>query len=283
MQPSDEQLTQFSIETPALGYWKVVFSNPPINLLNSTTVAELAEIVGCIEEAPDLRVVVFASAHPDFYMARYDLSDTNPIAFAPTDSGVTSFIDSMLRMNNAGPITIASIRGRARGGGSEFALACDLRFASAETTLLGQPEAGVGILPAGGAIERLPSLVGTARALEIIASADDYDAVTAERYGWINRAIPDAELDGYVDELARRLATFDPTALATTKRLVGGRGRSASVDDYRDTLKALRTLIVSPATGARRGAVAEYAAQIGADFELRMGHHLGLVDKHQTR
>jgi enoyl-CoA hydratase/carnithine racemase len=185
---SQDPLTQFSITEPSPGYWRVVFSNPPINLLNSTTVLEFGEIVRRIEEAQDLRVVVFASAHPDFYMARYDLSDTNPVAFAPTESGVTYFIDSMLRMNEAGPITIASIRGRVRGGGSEFALSCDMRFASIENSLFGQPEVGVGIVPAGGAVERLPGLVGTARALEIIASADDYDAVTAERYGWINRA-----------------------------------------------------------------------------------------------
>ena len=207
---------------------------------------ELGDIVRRIEEAPDLRVVVFASAHPDFYMARYDLSDTNPVAFAPTESGVTYFIDSMLRMNEAGPITIASIRGRVRGGGSEFALSCDLRFASVENSVFGQPEVGVGIVPAGGAVERLPGLVGTARAVEIIASADDYDAVTAERYGWINRAITDVDLDDYVDRLARRLAGFDPQVLAATKRLVRRRGPTPSLDQYRETLEALRALIASP-------------------------------------
>ena len=272
-------LTQFSISEPTPGYWRVVFSNPPINLLNSTTVLELGEIVRRIEEAQDLRVVVFASAHPDFYMARYDLSDTNPVAFAPTESGVTYFIDSMLRMNEAGPITIASIRGRVRGGGSEFALSCDLRFASIENSVFGQPEVGVGIVPAGGAVERLPGLVGTARALEIIASADDYDAVTAERYGWINRAIPDVDLDDYVDRLARRLASFDPQVLAATKRLVRGRASTPSLDQYRETLEALRALIVSPSTTARRAAVARHAAEVGADFELRMGHHLGLIEE----
>jgi len=270
------ELVQFTIEERAPGYWRVVFSNPPINMLNSTTVLELAEIVRRIEDAQDLRVVVFASSHPDFFMARYDLSDTNPVAFAPTESGVTVFIDSMRRLNDAGPITVASIRGRARGGGSEFALSCDLRFASLENTLLGQPEVGVGIVPAGGAIERLPRLVGTARALEIIAGSDDFDAPTAERYGWINRAIADDELDDHVDRLARRLASFDPQALATAKRLVR-RHASASVDDYRDTLAALRELIVSPSTGARRAAVAHHAAAVGQDFELRMGHHLGTV------
>jgi len=275
----ENTLTQFSISEPAPGYWRVVFSNPPINLLNSTTVIELAEIVRRLEEALELRVVVFASAIPDFYMARYDLSDTNPVAFAPTESGVTSFIDSMLRMSRAGPITIASVRGRVRGGGSEFTLSCDMRFASVENSLFGQPEVGVGIVPAGGGLERLPGLVGAARALEIIASADDYDAVTAERYGWINRALPDSELDDYVDRLARRLASFDPQALATAKRLVHGRVPMPSVDDYRETLAALRVLIASPSTTARRAAVTRHAAEVGADFELDMGRHLGLVEE----
>jgi enoyl-CoA hydratase/carnithine racemase len=210
-------------------------------------------------------------------MARYDLSDTNPVAFAPTESGVTYFIDSMLRMNEAAPITIASIRGRVRGGGSEFALSCDMRFASVENSVFGQPEVGVGIVPAGGAVERLPGLVGTARALEIIASADDFDAVTAERYGLINRALPDSELDDYVDRLARRLASFDPNVLAATKRLVCRRASAPSVDEYRETLETLRALIVSPSATARRTAVAHHASVVGADFELRMGHHLGLI------
>jgi len=273
------ELVQFTIEEPAPGYWRIVFSNPPINLLNSTTVVELDAIVRRIEEARGLRVVVFASEHPDFYMARYDLSDPNPVAFTPTEEGVTLFIDSMMRMRRAGPITIASIRGRARGGGSEFALSCDLRFASIENAFLGQPEVGVGIVPAGGAIERLPGLVGTARALEIIASSDDYDAVTAERYGWINRAIPDSELDDYVDKLARRLASFDTRALAVAKRLTIGRSDALapSVDDFRETLGELRELIVSPSTGARRAAVAAHAVAVGQDFELRMGHHLGMT------
>jgi enoyl-CoA hydratase/carnithine racemase len=257
----------------------VLFSNPPINLLNSTTVLEIGEIVHRLEEAQDLRVVVFASDHPDFFMARYDLSDTNPVAFAPTESGVTYFIDSMLRMNEAGPITIALIRGRVRGGGSEFALSCDMRFASIENGILGQPEVGVGIVPAGGAVERLPGLVGTARAIEIIASADDYDAVTAERYGWINRALPDIELDSHVDDLARRLATFDPQVLAATKRLVRGRASQPSANDYRETLETLRALVVSPSTTGRRAAVAHHAEAVGADFELRMGHHLALIEE----
>jgi enoyl-CoA hydratase/carnithine racemase len=209
-------------------------------------------------------------------MARYDLSDPNPIAFAPTTSGVTQFIDSMERLTNAGPITIASIRGRARGGGSEFALACDLRFASLENALLCQPEVGVGIVPAGGGLERLSRLVGIARGLEIIASSDDYDAATAERYGWINRAVLDRELDAFVDALAYRLAGFQTQVLATVKRLVR-RALPISLDEYRETLGALRKLIVSPATINRRSELAKQVAALAGDFELRMGHYLGQV------
>ncbi|MDB5576568.1 MAG: enoyl-CoA hydratase [Bradyrhizobium sp.] len=272
--PDSTPLQQFTIEEPAPGYWRVLFSNPPINLLNSTTVLEIAEITRRIEAASDLRVVVFASENPDFFMARYDLQDTNPVAFAPTESGVTLFIDSTLRLAAAGPITIAQIRGRARGGGSEFALGCDMRFASLENAVLGQPEVGVGIVPAGGGLERLAALVGIPRALEIVAGSDDYDAATAERYGWINRAIPDAELDGFVDGFARRLATFDASLLATTKRLAN-RPTPASMDHYRETLGVLRNLFASPATAARRAVVVKQAVAAGPDFERRMGYHLG--------
>src|SRR5271154_2590826 len=223
-------LTQFAVSEPAPGYWRVIFSNPPVNLLNSTTVLEIRDLVERIEETPDLKVIVFASGHPDFWMARYDLSDTNPVAFAPTDSGVTHFIDSTFRLNEARVITIACIRGRVRGGGSEFALACDLRFASREQALFGQPEVGVGIVPGGGAVERLTSLIGAARALEVIASSDDYDAATAELYGWVNRALPDDQLDDFVDRFARRLASFDVGSLAATKRLVSR--HATPLEDY---------------------------------------------------
>jgi enoyl-CoA hydratase/carnithine racemase len=106
------------------------------------------------------------------------------------------------------------------GGGSEFVLACDVRFASREKAVFGQPEVGFGLIPGGGALERLPLLVGRSRALEIAFGADDFDADTAERYGWINRAIPDAELDGFVAEFVRRVLSFDGQALATTKRIL---------------------------------------------------------------
>jgi len=131
-------------------------------------------------------------------------------------------------------------------------------------------------VPAGGGTERLAELVGVPRALVIIASSDDYDAQIAERYGWINRAIPDPDLNAFVDTLARRLASFDPQALAAAKRLVRRRV-PASADDYRESLECLRSRITSPTTNKRRAAVADHAAKVGKDLEVRMGHHLGLI------
>jgi enoyl-CoA hydratase/carnithine racemase len=125
-------------------------------------------------------------------------------------------------------------------------------------------------------MERLPALVGSARALEIIASSDDYDALTAERYGWINRAIPDAELDAYVDGFARRLASFDAGALVAAKRLVRRHAPANRLDDYRQTLRIVRDLLGSASAQARRQAVARHAREMGPEFELAMGAHLDL-------
>src|SRR5260221_13638983 len=121
-------------------------------------------------------------------------------------------------------VSIAIIRGGARGGGSELAMACDLRFASREKAIFGQPEVGFGLIPGGGALERLPLLVGRSRALEVVLGADDFDADTAERYGWINRAIPDADLDAFVAQFVRRVLSFDKRALAAAKAIVNAAG-----------------------------------------------------------
>jgi enoyl-CoA hydratase/carnithine racemase len=275
MDPDSPPLSQFTVTEPTPGYWRVVYANPPVNLLNSTTVLELAELIGQIEQESHLNVVVFTSENPDFFMARYDLSDRSPVAFAPTSSGVTLFIDSMRRMNVAAPITIASVRGRTRGGGSEFALSCDLRYAGTKA-LFGQPEVGVGMLPAGGAIELLPAFVGPARALEIVASSDDYDAEMAEHYGWINRSLPDDQLDDFVDALARRLAGFESAAVHEAKRLIRSQVAMPSTEQYLETLGAVRGLLGSSTFQSRRQAVAQRAQEVGAEFELRMGHHLDL-------
>jgi enoyl-CoA hydratase/carnithine racemase len=212
----------FGVDRASPGYCRVSFDHPPINTITATTVAELAELVGVIEQDPDLNVVVFDSANPDFYLADYDLendpSRTAALGVGPT--GLPAWIDALVRLSRAPVVSIASIRGRARGAGSEFVLACDLRFASRENILLGQFEVAKGVVPGGGPMARLARLVGRGRALEILLVADDFDGPRAEQYGYVNRLIADDQLDDEVEAIASRLARFDHDAIARTKSYV---------------------------------------------------------------
>jgi enoyl-CoA hydratase/carnithine racemase len=214
--------THFSVDRRSTSYCRVTFDHPPINTITATTVAELAELVGLIEEDPDLNVVVFDSANPDFYLAHYDVENdprrTAALGVGPT--GMPAWIDVLVRLSRAPVVSIASIRGRARGAGSEFVLACDLRFASRENTLLGQFEVGIGVVPGGGPMARLSRLVGRGRALEILLVADDVDGPRAEQYGYVNRLIADDQLEVEVEAVASRLARFDHDAIARTKSYV---------------------------------------------------------------
>ena len=214
--------THVRIDRPSSGYCRVTFDHPPINTITATTVAELGELVGLIEQDPDLNVVVFDSANPDFYLAHYDAehdpSRTAALGVGPT--GLHAWLDLLVRLSRAPVVSIASIRGRARGAGSEFVLACDLRFASRENTLMGQFEVGTGVVPGGGPMSRLSRLVGRGRALEILLVADDLDGTRAEQYGYVNRVIADDQLNDEVDQVASRLARFDHEALALTKSYV---------------------------------------------------------------
>jgi enoyl-CoA hydratase/carnithine racemase len=217
-----EPWTHLRVDRRSAGYCRVTFDHPPINTITATTVVELAELVGLIEEDPDLKVVVFDSANPDFYLAHYDVEHdpgrTAALGVGPT--GMHAWLDLLVRLSRAPVVSIASIRGRARGAGSEFVLACDLRFASRENTLLGQFEVGAGVVPGGGPMARLSRLVGRGRALEILLVADDFDGPRAEQYGYVNRAIADDDLDDEVQAMTSRLARFDHEAIARTKAYV---------------------------------------------------------------
>ncbi len=214
--------THFSVDRRSPGYCRISFDHPPINTITATTVAELGELVGLIEHDADLNVVVFDSRNRDFYLAHYDVENdpgkTAALGVGPT--GLSAWIDVLVRLARAPVVSIASIRGRARGAGSEFVLACDLRFASRENTLLGQFEVGIGVIPGGGPMARLARLVGRGRALEILLVADDLDGQRAEQYGYVNRVIADDQLDDEVDAIAWRLARFDHDAIARTKSYV---------------------------------------------------------------
>ena len=211
--------THLRLDRRSPGYCRVTFEHPPINTITATTVLELAELIGLIEQDHDLNVVVFDSANPDYYLAHYDTEhDPGRTAALPVGpTGMHAWLDLLVRLSRAPVVSIASIRGRARGAGDEFVLACDLRFASRENALLGQFEAGTGLVPGGGPTARLPRLVGRGRALEILLVADDFDGPRAELYGYVNRAIADHRLDDEVDEIASRLARLDHDAIARTK------------------------------------------------------------------
>src|ERR1700745_3326880 len=202
-------------------YWRVVFDYPPFNIVDSTLFEGLQGLLARMGASPSLCVVVFESANPEFYLSHFDLTGkTGDIMTAVGPSGLPILMDTFVRLTRSAVVSIAKIRGCVRGASSEFVLACDMRFASRENTWLGQPEVGVGVNPGGGGTERLPLLVGRGRALEIVLGANDFDGDTAERYGYVNRALPDAELDGFVEALARRIASFDRGPIVAAKKLL---------------------------------------------------------------
>jgi enoyl-CoA hydratase/carnithine racemase len=268
---------QFTVNRKTPAYWRITFHNPPINLLDPDTIFELLTLMNQIETDPELKVVVFDSADPEFFIAHFDMARAGEKQKTPKESDLPPFIDFTTRLSRSSVVSIAEIRGRARGIGSEFALACDMRFASKEKAIFGQPEVAVGVIPGGGAIERLSCLAGRARALEITLSADDYDASTAERYGWINRAIPDTELDGFVENLARRISAFDKQALSDAKRLINRTG----IPKVSELLETREVFISGAVTQNTREKVVKANArgfgQLG-DFELHLGHHIGNIE-----
>jgi enoyl-CoA hydratase/carnithine racemase len=264
---------QFILHEESTSYWRVVFDNPPLNLVNPDTFVQLRNLVGRIETAQELKVVLFESANPDFFLAHYDITHAGEnVVSDPTIE--SPWINFATRLLHAPVISIAAVRGRARGIGNEFLMACDLRFASIERAIFGQPEVGVGIIPGGGALERLPLLVGRSRALEIIVGADDFDATTAERYGLINRAVPDAELDAFVVNLARRVAAFDKQAIAESKKALNRNGIPDLVD-LRWSQDLFRASTGWPGARARFKTAVERGLGQPGDFELRMGQQLG--------
>jgi enoyl-CoA hydratase/carnithine racemase len=264
-------------ETPA--YWRAVFDYPPFNILDATIFEALQDLLVRMEATESLRVVVFESAIPDFYLAHFDLTGkTGNITTAVGPSGLPILMDTFVRLTKSPVASIAKIRGCVRGGSSEFVLACDMRFASRENTHLGHPEVGVGVHPGGGGTERLPHLVGRGRALEIILSANDFDGATAERYGYVNRALPDADLDGFVDGLARRIASFDRPALAAAKRLVN-KVSLPSADRLLEAITSFGNALTWPETVQRVQAVLTLGLQQDPDFEKRWPEVLGTLLK----
>jgi enoyl-CoA hydratase/carnithine racemase len=260
-------------------YWRVLFDNPPFNIVDDTIFDGLQDLLARMDASASLRVVVFESANPEFYLAHFDLTGkTGNITTAVGPSGLPILMDTFVRLTKSPVVSIAKIRGCVRGVSSEFVLSCDMRFASRENTLLGQPEVGVGVNPGGGGTERLPLLVGRGRALEIILGARDFDGDTAERYGYVNRALPDAELDGFVDVLARRIASFDRRPIAAAKNLIN-QVSLPYADQLLDGLNAFQTALTWPETQQRIQALLKRGLQREGDFENRWPALLGTLLK----
>jgi enoyl-CoA hydratase/carnithine racemase len=265
-------------ETPA--YWRVVFDYPPFNVMDGTMFQSLQDLLARMDASQTLRVVVFESAILDFYLAHFDLTGKlGNVMSGVGPSGLPILMDTFVRITKSPVVSIAKIRGCARGASSEFVLACDMRFASRENTRLGQPEVAVGLHPGGGGAERLPHMVGRGRAIEIVLGGNDFDGDTAERYGYINRALADAELDGFVDALARRIASFDRRAIAAAKNLIN-QVSLPSADRLLDALISFQTALSWTEAQQRVGALIKRGLQKDVDFEKEWPTVLGtLLDK----
>jgi enoyl-CoA hydratase/carnithine racemase len=263
--------------TPA--YWRVTINNPPINLYDPEMFAELNVLMDAIDADREVKVAVFESANPDYFIAHYDLERGEVIPDQPGAAAFSAWPKFVTRLAQSRVVSIAKLRGRARGHGSELALACDIRFASKENAVLAQVEVGVAVVPGGGATEWLCALAGRSRALEIICGADDFDADTAEKYGWVNRSIPDAKLDAFVDDFARRVASFELRALELAKKLVNARAGVPSEADRWGSNHSFIGTTTWPGTQALIGRLMDRGLQKEGDFELRLGHHVGHVSR----
>jgi len=271
---------QIRLERRSPSYWRVTFDLPPLNIFGPDSIPKLNEIITALEADEHVKVVVFDSAVEGFFLTHYDLlarlEDTTSLLPGPT--GLPPLPDMLVRLSRAPVVSIASIRGRATGVGSELALASDMRFASREKAVLSQWEVGAGLVPGGGPMARLPRLIGRGRALEVLLGAGDIEADLAELYGYINRALPDAELDNFVDALAARIAAFDKQAIAETKRLVN----IASLPSDTEIAAEWDAFIASvgrPASQTRIKALMERGFHKVGDVENRLGYYLGQIGR----
>ena len=261
-------------------YWRVTFDHPPLNIFGPETIPQLNEIITALETDKDVKVVVFDSVVEGFFLTHYNflapLEDTTSLPPGPT--GLQPLPDMLVRLSRAPVVSIASIRGRATGVGSELSLACDMRFASRDRAILSQWEVGAGIVPGGGPMARLPRLMGRGRALEVLLGADDIPGDLAERYGYVNRSFPDSELDEFVESLATRIATFDKQAITETKRFVDVASLPPDFEIAPEWDVCLAS-IMRPAAQERIRMLMERGFHQPGDVEDRLGYYVGQLGR----
>ncbi|HYV58654.1 MAG TPA: enoyl-CoA hydratase/isomerase family protein [Acidimicrobiia bacterium] len=248
----------------------VTLDHPPVNLLDAVLIGSLWELGGELADDEKVRAVVVRSADPEFFIAHADLALIQALPRDRHDRPEQlEFIHVFMeRWRTLPQVTIAQLEGRTRGGGSEFALSLDLRFGAVGRALLGQPEVAVGILPGGSGTQRLPRLVGRGRALEVVLGCDDFDAELAERYGYINRALPADELAPFVERLARRIAAFPAHAVRLAKRAVDAAGGPLH-DGLLEEAHCFNLTLADPELDARMdGALAAGAQTRAGEMDL---------------
>ncbi len=272
-------MSQFAVQHVNHTIRRVTFTNPPFNVVGADTVAELSQVLDDLIRDEQARVVIFDSGTPEYFYNHADLAQF-PEFLAQTGPGLTPlFLDVAQRLARAPFVSIAVIRGRTRGGGAELMLAFDLRYASREEAIFGQPEVGTGLVPAGGGGDRLPRLVGRDRALEVLLTSQDYDAERAERYGWITRSVPDTELDAFVDALAERIARFDRQSVLGVKAQVN-RATLPPEADLRASWAEFTGAVSWPGFQARGPIFGQLFAEFGVEeVERNLGHYLGVASE----
>ncbi len=273
------QTAQIRLKRSSSAYARITFDNPPLNVMGPRLVQEFREIMAEVEADDEIKVLVFDSAvegiflnHSDF---RADMKDLTSMPQGPT--GLEAWPDILVRLTRLPVVSIALIRGRATGNGSELSLACDMSFASREKARLSQWEVGVGLVAGGGPMARLPRMIGRHRALEILLGSDDIGGDLAEAYGYVNRSLPDDKLDSFVEALATRIASFDKWAIANTKRLVNA---SLPPDvEIAAGWDACMTSIARPAAQRNLKALFELGFHEPGDAEDRLGAYLGRLGR----
>jgi enoyl-CoA hydratase/carnithine racemase len=271
---------QIHLNRRSPNYWRVTIDHPPLNIFGPDTIPQLDEVITAIETDVDVKVVVFDSAVEGFFLTHYDFVAPieNTTRLPPGPTGLQPLPDMLVRLSRAPVVSIASIRGRATGVGSELALACDMRFASREKAILSHFEVGAGIVPGGGPMARLPRLIGRGRALEVFLGADDIPGDLAERYGYVNRSFPDAELDVFVESLAIRIASFDKRAISETKRFVDVASLPPDFEIAPEWDVCLAS-IMRPAAQERIKKLMEQGFHKPGDVENRLGHYVGQLGR----
>jgi enoyl-CoA hydratase/carnithine racemase len=266
---------QFHVDKISPSYWWVTFENGPVNLVDPDTVEQLSDLVTRIEEDPAVTVVVFDSSNPLYFMAHWDLTADRArvAAMTPGPTGRHPYLDNLIRLSRVPAATISCIRGRVRGAGSEFVLATDIRFAG-DQALLGQFEVGLGSVPGGGPMARLARLVGRGRAAEILLGGDDVPAALAERYGYVNRVLPDAGLSGFVDAFAGRIAGFDKVAIAGIKSFLDVASLPPD-SEFDPALAAFFRTAGRPESAGRVRALFDGGLQTPDGVELDLGRVVG--------